>query len=408
MSTYIILDRTIADDDPEFSRLLREAHGRLPRPRCLCRQNGVEMYVAAVGTTCIVKRMPDTGPQHALSCPSYEPPAEVSGLGTVFGSAIQVNPLDGTTSLKLDFSMSRTSACATPGAAEPLDHNDGHIAARSPRLSMLSVLQYLWSEAGFHRWSPAMAGKRNWYVLRKYLLQAAQDKRIRGQSMCQSLLIPEPFTVNDRDAIQRRRAAAMKDCLAIDGAGSRNRLMLLLAEVKEFSPARLGKKLVVKHIPGDVFLLNEELSRKLSRRFVTELELWNVYDGSHLLVLGTFSISKSGVATMDAMTLMLTTPEWLPVESLYELRLIEHLVRAQRRFDKCLRYNLPLSKPLASAVLADTEVPVALFLSPPDAPEPWDADLARLQTESTMACWTWHCGHDEFPALPARRHVALE
>ena len=35
----------------------------------------------------IVKRMPDTGSHHAPDCPSYEPPAEFSGLGQVLGSA---------------------------------------------------------------------------------------------------------------------------------------------------------------------------------------------------------------------------------------------------------------------------------------------------------------------------------
>ena len=51
----------------------------------MCLVEGVEMYVARLGDGYIVKRMPDTGSHHAPDCPSYEPPAEFSGLGQVLG-----------------------------------------------------------------------------------------------------------------------------------------------------------------------------------------------------------------------------------------------------------------------------------------------------------------------------------
>jgi len=47
------------------------------------------MYIAKVGNRYIVKRMPDTGQLHSPDCDSYEPPAELSGLGEVLGSAIK-------------------------------------------------------------------------------------------------------------------------------------------------------------------------------------------------------------------------------------------------------------------------------------------------------------------------------
>jgi len=55
------------------------------------------MYVARLGEGFIVKRMPDTGSHHAPDCPSYEPPAELSGLGQVLGSAITEDPATGET-----------------------------------------------------------------------------------------------------------------------------------------------------------------------------------------------------------------------------------------------------------------------------------------------------------------------
>jgi Protein of unknown function (DUF1173) len=37
------------------------------------------------------------------------------------------------------------------------------------KLSLRGTLHYLWEQAGFNKWSPGMAGKRNWFVIRKYL-----------------------------------------------------------------------------------------------------------------------------------------------------------------------------------------------------------------------------------------------
>jgi hypothetical protein len=86
----------------------------------MCLAEGVEMYVARLAGDrgYIVKRMPDTGSHHAPDCPSYEPPAEFSGLGQVLGSAITEDPATGETTLKLDFPLARCPAdrrCRQPG-----------------------------------------------------------------------------------------------------------------------------------------------------------------------------------------------------------------------------------------------------------------------------------------------------
>ena len=78
-----------------FAEAIADAHAAHQRPRCMCLVEGVEMYVARLAGSnggYIVKRMPDTGSHHAPDCPSYEPPAEFSGLGQVLGSAITEDP----------------------------------------------------------------------------------------------------------------------------------------------------------------------------------------------------------------------------------------------------------------------------------------------------------------------------
>lgn len=92
---------------------------------------------------------------------------------------------------------------------------------------------------------------------------------------------------------------------------------------------------------------------------------------------------------------------WLPFESLFEWELLDALHRAQRRFTKGLRYNLPSTKPLASVVLQDTgEVSTALFVVPQDAEGEYDVAIEELTQQSNLQAWKWRAGSDSMPKLP--------
>ncbi len=103
MRQYRIAGQIIDGDDPRFATLLGEVYGTKNRPLCLCREPGVEMYIAKVLGQLVIKRMPDSGGNHAPACDSYEPPLQLSGLGQLIGTAIREDPESGITTLKLDF-----------------------------------------------------------------------------------------------------------------------------------------------------------------------------------------------------------------------------------------------------------------------------------------------------------------
>ena len=95
MHRYQIAHQTLRTDDPCLAEMLAHAHAAKLRPSCLCRNPGVAMYIAKVHGSFIVKRMPNSGADHAPLCDSYDPPPELSGLGNLVGSAIQENPAEG-------------------------------------------------------------------------------------------------------------------------------------------------------------------------------------------------------------------------------------------------------------------------------------------------------------------------
>ena len=178
-------------DAGDFEATLARAHAARDRPLCLCRTSGVPMYVASLSDRHILKRMPETGPQHDPGCDSYEAPYELSGFGHVAGSAIQENADDGVTVLKLDFSLSKTGAKA---ASDPGQGGDaGSVKTDGSKLSLRALLHYLWDQAEFNRWRPGMTGKRNWAVIRKFLDEAADGKTAKGKPLSDILFIPETF-----------------------------------------------------------------------------------------------------------------------------------------------------------------------------------------------------------------------
>lgn len=340
------------------------------------------MYVARLGDGHIVKRMPGTGSHHAPDCPSYEPPAEFSGLGQVLGSAITEDPATGETTLKLDFPLTKM-----PGRSQmpPAGGDSDSVASDGTRLTLRGLLHYLWDQAELTRWHPGFEGKRSWATVRRHLLQAAVNKIAKGDALRSRLYVPEVFSVEHRDAINGRRLSQWADSISLPGKS--HPLMLMIAEVKEIVPARYGYKAVIKHVPDQSFSIDEGLYRRLGRQFSEELALWAVSDNLHMIIIATFSTATAGIPFINELSLMPVNRQWLPVQDAVELQLLDHLVRGDRAFVKGLRYNLARGTPVATAVLTDCAgSPPALFVGPLA-----DSALREL-TEAGMGerLWVWN------------------
>ena len=390
------VDIAIDGETPE--ELLASAYARREHPLCLCCPEGVAMYIARFGDRHILKRMPGTGPQHDVDCDSYEPPSGLSGLAAVEGQAIVENIEDGTTALKLGFSLSKVAGRAAAAAGE--SREAGEAKAEGTRLSLKAMLHFLWDRAGFNRWRPAMAGRRNWAVVRKFLLDAAAASTAKGKPLAHSLYIPEMFDAKREDAISRRRAELLSR--AIQSSGNRRSLAILIGEVKEIAPSRLGARLVVKHAPRFPFMLAEDVARRMKKTFAHDLALWDANAEWHLVVIATFGIGPAGVATIEAIALMTVNENWIPAETGYEAMLLERLVRNGAGFVKSLRYNLPAGQPMASLVLArEGGQSTAMYIVPDNADATWRTTLAELIGESGMQSWVWEIAAGPMPDLPS-------
>ncbi|WP_299083388.1 DUF1173 family protein [uncultured Ruegeria sp.] len=384
-------------ESAEGQDALARAHRKRDRVDCRCRVPYPKMYVAAVNGRFIVKRMPETGHEHAPDCTSYLPPGELSGLAQVQGSAITESPEDGTTTIRLGFPLKKIGK---PRAMPELTGQPATEVKQSPyKLTITSLLHYLWHEADLGKWYPAMNGKRFWGVVHSALERAAAGKVVKGQDLARILYVPEYFRVDHKDEIAARRNALFAHLRP--GKGGPAPLGLLIAEYKTHEPTSLGAKFVFKHAPGCPFFADEDIARRFNTVFAERLHLSEFVEGSHPIMIASFSISKSRYPVLLEMGMMLVTSNWIPFEHTRDVDLITRLTDQKRAFQKSLRFNLKSDAPIASAVLLDTVDPVALYVAEdPDSAEAVAA-LVGTASESRYSSWLW-TSHDPMPAFPSR------
>lgn len=393
---YLLNNLQVDPATAEGRNRVAAAHAAGQRPLCPCRTPAIPMYIAKYDGGYQVKRMPGSGVKHAPDCDSYEPPAELSGLGQVMDSAIKEDPESGLTDLKLAFSMSKGAARAAP---VPSDGETTTVKSDGTKLTLRSVLHYLWDEAGFNRWSPGMKGKRSYATVRRHLLSAAQNKNAKRAPLHDQLFIPEAFVLDQKDAIAARVRQTFSSIKGV--RGGKRMLKIVIAEVKEFGSARFGQKVTFKHLPEHPFYMDEKMGAKVEKAFANELELANADEAGHLVVVGTFSVSESGLPNLEEAALMVVSKEWIPYENVVELDLVRALVDQDRRFIKGLRFNLSNTKPLASVVTNDTTPePVAMYLVPAGGDEDYTAALVDVVEASSLSPWFWKA-EDAMPPLPA-------
>lgn len=399
MQAYRIGTSTVKAEDEALQSLLQSTHSAKLRPVCLCRNPPVEMYVAKIAGHFYVKRMPNSGSDHAASCESYEPPAELSGLGEVMGSAIQEDPESSQVTLKFDFSLSKFGNRAAP---VPSDDEADSAKSDGTKLSLRGLLHYLWEQAGFNKWTPAMHSKRSWYVIRKYVLQAADDKTSKGGGLRELLYMPESFNIEHKNEIAARRLQAFgKLNQTLDKTGKRRQLMVVVGEVKEIGQSRYTHKIVFKNAADCHFMIKDDLHKQLKKRFAMELAMWDAQEDTRLIAIGTFGVNATGVATIEEVALMAVTEQWIPYENILDKMLIDSMTQAGRRFIKGMRYNLAKTRPLASLVASDTQPPTAMYIIPSEAQEDYTTAIDALIAESKLASWVWRQDAGSIPALPS-------
>ena len=385
MTRYSINGSEFVSNSPLFQAALESAYKNRIRPICLCTEQGLPMYIAHLERSFVVKRMPDSGASHGPGCESYEAPPGLSGRGEVDGQAIE-NRDEGTTNLKLAFSLRHNN----PAEMENESSQKTTAKTAGTRLTLRGLLHYLWDESKLSHWTPEMEGKRSWFNVQAALVDAVESKETKSAALKEILYIPEVFDKENRGDIANRRIRSLGPIMGPGKSGKK--LMLVVGEMDQISPATFGFHLRLKNLPDFPFVVDADLNKDFEKVFKVSKNIWEYTQNSHMIVIATFVIDDAAIPTIEEMCVMLTSPEWLPMDNQLEQELITTLVEQKRSFQKQLRYNLPPDKPIATAVLTDCDnAPLAMYIDVDDLVGRWASTVAinEVVKSNSIRTWMW-------------------
>lgn len=340
LQRFAIRGRVWSAGESGFQEALTAVYGTPERPRCLCMPGGVEMYVAQLREF-VVKRMPNAGHRHHPRCPLFEPEAAQSGLGALEGSAVR-ELATGRTELRVGFPWIRRQG---RGAAPRALTTPGQVESTARRMSMRALMHFLFEQAGFNRWTPAMTGRRHWGVIRKFLLAAAEQADVAGGPLTDRLFVPEVFDEGAKAEAARRRREKLAILKPHDGSTP---LALVMGEFKTVEAVEEGRRVWVRHMPDAPLLVEDHVWQRFTRHYAPLFEARDADTGLRvrLILAALIRARREFTYEIDAASLMMTSEQWIPVEGVHELPLIDALVNQGRRFASPCATTRRVQRPL--------------------------------------------------------------
>jgi hypothetical protein len=270
------------------------------------------------------------------------------------------------------------------------------------QLSLRGLLHYLWEQAGFNRWYPRMQGKRSYGVVRRFLLEACNAIEAKGLPLRDRIFMPEPFVAEHAAEIAVRRRKALAP-LCVGDSLSRLNLMIAIGQLKALTPATIGHQLVLKHLPDYPLFLDHGAAERVKRIF--EHEFVACAGGQLRLVAACLIHARDEhCSEIDALALMMTSPQWIPLDFISQADVVEKLVAEERTFVKPLSYDVPEPATYPDFLLLDAGArPVPLDIVSAFSTKAARCSKLRAIGRREPRAWVWDTAQQvTVPDLPPK------
>lgn len=248
-----------------------------------------------------------------------------------------------------------------------------------------------------------MEGRRNQGVLHKYLSEAARGVTVKGASLDERLYVPEPFRVELKDEIGERRRKKLALLLSPEDA-VQYKMAIIVGEYNGSEATAFGRRIVVKHMPDVPLYIETKAWERVERSYAAILQARDadVPKKPRVMMAALVYAKREHVYQVDTVSMMLTTDQWIPLDGLHELPLIELLQREQRAFMKPMRYDARSAAGFPNVLLLDSgTVPMPLHVMSP-LMEAKERSAKEKVLAGLPAAWVWMTAKS-MPALPAHR-----
>jgi len=321
-----------------WKRVLLMAHGKV-EVRCCCLGMGhkrLSIHSRVNSDRFHLARFPDTGSEHSEDCIYFGVDPGMSGLGNYKKGVVQ-DLDDGNTKIKLKVGLQQRPTAA-PNDDGPAPSHKAPITTRTrsgqASMTLLGLLHYLWTLAGFNSWSPAMQGKRTLGVIHHHLLRVAASTYAGRVRISSSLLVATPAATGRQGELNKAKSVE---------AMNRRRRLIVVAPLAHYQEGMAqAARLPISGFHGIPYLsTSEDTWASLQRRFLSELNSWMA--GEQVIAIIQTDVPTPATNGLRAqavdVALMATTPEWIPVDSGYESAVVASLVAEGRRFEKPMRFD---------------------------------------------------------------------
>src|SRR5438067_2431098 len=246
-----------------------------------------------------------------------------------------------------------------------------------------------------------MEGKRTQRVMHKHLLEAAEGIQTKGVKLLERLYVPEQFHEEQKSQIAERRRRKLA-VLQSSENDVQVEMALALGEYKSDQASPLGRKVWLKHMADAPLFIDAKAWERTEHLYRSLLEARDADTKTkpRVVMCALIYAKREHTYHIDAASFMLATDNWIPIEGIHEVDLIQALTEQRRRFMKPLRYDARSAASFPNVLLLDTgATPTSLHvLSPLMEPHDRAAKEKALKGQSVPA-WLWHTDKP-MPQLP--------
>lgn len=393
---YDALFQTSDEFERGWQSVLRKAHqegNALGAVRCGCpSQLQRPLYVRARGDQYHLASWPNMGGNHAKNCRYYSLDRQRSGLQCYADDVVRV-----TSGGMLDVKLSQ----ATEDGKQQI-HNlvvNGNRFCQAA-MSVTGLLHLLWQESSLNVWYPAMAGKRNFWVVSQQATRTAGRIGSARGNLGQVLIAPA-----SKDSERARLNSQILEDAYI--TGRKIYILGVMARYTEGDPVALpDSPRFAKPFGYPKVFFGNALLEQMNTLHAANIEAWAA--GSRVVMLVQARVQKSQktkrlYCRAIGAGMMLVSPQWVPVSSHAEQVLEEKLRDAGRAFEKPLRFD-SVDSVFPNFWLLDMGEPYPVEVwtnGTPEGAAKRAAKTAYYNAEYEGRWWQWDAaGGADQPALP--------
>ena len=181
-------------------------------------------------------------------------------------------------------------------------------------------------------------------------------------------------------------------------------MAILVGEYNGSEATNFGRRIIVKHMPDVPLHIESKTWERVERSYGAILQARDAYVARkpRVMMAALIYAKREHVYQVDTLSMMLTTDQWIPLDGLHELPLIDALQREYRAFMKPLRYDARTAAVFPNVLLLDCgKAPMPIHVVSPFAESKERALKERAVAIGREPVWVWHADKD-MPPLPER------